>query len=110
VPTAGRHVFNVWMREDGTIIDKIVLTSNSGYTPTGTGPAESELITSMPPDPRLTTTYAGGNLSVNWGGVGTLLEADQISGPWTPVSNPANPFVVPVTPTVSQKFYRVTVP
>jgi len=29
------------MREDGFEIDKIVLTVNSNYTSTGTGPAES---------------------------------------------------------------------
>ena len=29
------------MREDGTVVDKIVLTTSSTYTPTGNGPAES---------------------------------------------------------------------
>jgi hypothetical protein len=42
VTTAGIHTFNIWMREDGFVIDKIVLTSNIAYTPIGTGPAESE--------------------------------------------------------------------
>ncbi len=32
---------NVWVQEDGIFIDKIVLTTNSSYTPSGTGPAES---------------------------------------------------------------------
>jgi len=32
---------NVWMREDGFIFDKLVLTANSVYMPTGTGPVES---------------------------------------------------------------------
>ena len=41
VATAGVHVVNVWMREDGFVFDKIVLTTNAGYTPTGNGPAES---------------------------------------------------------------------
>ncbi len=38
VQTPGRHTFNIWMREDGTLVDKIVL-QQSGATPTGLGPS-----------------------------------------------------------------------
>ncbi len=41
IPSAGLHTINVWMREDGTQFDKLVLTTSAGYTPSGTGPAES---------------------------------------------------------------------
>jgi len=41
VPSAGVHTVNVWMREDACIVDKIVLTTNPDYTPTGEGPEES---------------------------------------------------------------------
>jgi hypothetical protein len=41
VAAAGEHTVNIWMREDGFIIDKIVITTNPNYVPTGTGPAES---------------------------------------------------------------------
>ena len=41
VTTTGIHVLNIWVREDGLIIDKIVLTTNPDYTPTGEGPMES---------------------------------------------------------------------
>ena len=41
VPSAGVHTVNVWMREDGFDFDKLVLTTDPGYVPTGTGPAES---------------------------------------------------------------------
>jgi len=41
VSTAGLHVVNLWMREDGFRVDKILLTTNTGLTPTGSGPAES---------------------------------------------------------------------
>ena len=41
VTSAGIHTFNVWMREDGLIIDKIVLTTNPDYVPTDEGPPES---------------------------------------------------------------------
>ena len=40
-PGAGVHVFNVWMREDGFVLDKIILTTSVSYTPSGAGPAES---------------------------------------------------------------------
>jgi len=41
VPSAGIHTLNIWMREDGLIIDKIVLTTNPDYVPTDDGPPES---------------------------------------------------------------------
>lgn len=47
VPSAGRHTLNMWMREDGTLVDKVLLTTNASYTrPTGSGPAESAYDTS----------------------------------------------------------------
>jgi len=45
VTTPGDHVFNLWMREDGTYVDKVVLTKNSGLTPTGIGPGQSAIAT-----------------------------------------------------------------
>jgi lysophospholipase L1-like esterase len=42
VTSTGEHTINVWMREDGTRFDKIVLTTDSSFTPSGSGPAESE--------------------------------------------------------------------
>lgn len=41
VATTGEHTVNVWRREDGFVVDKIVITTSASYTPTGTGPAES---------------------------------------------------------------------
>ena len=41
VSTPGVHTVNVWMREDGFVIDKVVLTVSPGYVPSGAGPAES---------------------------------------------------------------------
>ncbi|MGQ0600156.1 MAG: apiosidase-like domain-containing protein [Anaerolineales bacterium] len=39
--TAGVRVINIWMREDGAAVDRIMLTTDSNYTPNGNGPAES---------------------------------------------------------------------
>jgi len=41
VDAIGVHTFNIYMREDGFIIDKIVLTTDPDYTPTDDGPPES---------------------------------------------------------------------
>ena len=41
VPTAGLHTVNVWMREDGFVLDKVLLTTSASFTPSGTGPTES---------------------------------------------------------------------
>ncbi len=38
ITTTGVHTFNVWMREDNLIVDKIVLTTNPDYTLSGTEP------------------------------------------------------------------------
>ncbi len=38
---AGQQSFSIWMREDGLLIDRILLTTNADYIPDGTGPAES---------------------------------------------------------------------
>jgi hypothetical protein len=41
VKSPGWHTFNLWMREDGLIVDKIVLTTDDKLVPSGLGPAES---------------------------------------------------------------------
>ncbi len=41
VTSPGLHTVNLWMREDGTQVDKIILTTDAGFTPSGLGPAES---------------------------------------------------------------------
>lgn len=61
ITTPGTYDFNLWMREDGSRIDKIVFTNNSGYTPSGTGPVESSssgtvLVPTSTSTPTLTLT------------------------------------------------------
>ncbi len=41
IAEAGKHVLNIWVREDGAPIDKIVLTNDPTYVPSGLGPDES---------------------------------------------------------------------
>ena len=40
INTTGIHTLNIWMREDGVKVDKIIMTQ-AGTAPNGTGPAES---------------------------------------------------------------------
>ena len=41
VSTPGLHTLNLWMREDGLNVDRLLLTTNNTLTPSGAGPAES---------------------------------------------------------------------
>ena len=43
VTTLGVHTFNVWMRDDGVVLDRVILTNNAAFTlaPSDAGPAES---------------------------------------------------------------------
>ena len=41
IPAPGIYTLNLWMREDGLIIDKIVITNDAGFTPDSFGPPES---------------------------------------------------------------------
>lgn len=44
VERPGTHMLNMFFREAGMIVDKIVLTTDEDYVPTGAGPAESRPI------------------------------------------------------------------
>lgn len=57
----GSFTINVWMREDGFELDRLLLTTSSGYSPGGAGPAESPRSTEPPtptPTPVLPTATA----------------------------------------------------
>lgn len=41
VPSAGVHQLNIWMRESGTRIDKILITADAGFVPVSYGPSQS---------------------------------------------------------------------
>ena len=41
IGSAGEHNITVWMREDGIHLDRILLTTDGGFVPTGGGPDES---------------------------------------------------------------------
>lgn len=43
VEQPGLQSIEIWMREDGLILDKVLLTTNESYRPSGTGPQESPI-------------------------------------------------------------------
>ncbi len=87
VPTAGVHTLNLWMREDGFIADKIVITRDGAFTPSGEGPA---LSTRSPgpetTDPTALIPDANGMVSIDVADYDTL-QAGNNHG-WVLVSQP----------------------
>jgi beta-glucosidase len=64
VTTPGNHTVNIWMREDGFVIDKLLLTTSTSSTPpTGSGPPESPQQGGCTP-----ATYEAEAMSNNTGG------------------------------------------
>jgi hypothetical protein len=60
ITQAGVHTINLWMREDGQIIDKILVTTDPTFVPTGAGPSESPRVGDpFPPTISLTSPTAG---------------------------------------------------
>jgi N-acetylneuraminic acid mutarotase/fibronectin type 3 domain-containing protein len=57
IPTAGTHTVNVWMREDGIAVDRVLLTTSASFVPTGTGPAESPRVGDAPSPPPAPTGF-----------------------------------------------------
>ncbi|MHC4439866.1 MAG: hypothetical protein ACYS3S_21115 [Planctomycetota bacterium] len=71
VDTTGVHTFNIWVREDGLIIDKIVITSNPDFSLSGTepGPAESirgPRVMAFNPTPKDSATDVSRDLTHSW--------------------------------------------
>jgi hypothetical protein len=64
IPSAGTYTIDVWMREDGAIVDRVLLTTST-TAPTGNGPAESPRAGGGPPTdttpPTITTRVPAAN-------------------------------------------------
>jgi hypothetical protein len=114
VPTAGYHTFNIWMREDSTSVDKILLTTDTAFTfapLTIVGP-DATPATDATPQALINIARSGGNVTISWNvpvGIGRLLQADDVIGPWSPVIG-ANPSGHTVPANTARKFYRVIIP
>ncbi|MBN2533187.1 MAG: hypothetical protein JXB88_09865 [Spirochaetales bacterium] len=79
VETAGLHTVHIWMREDGTRLDKILLTKDPGYIPWRQGPAESPLEAPSPTPTPASETPAP--TPVTCAGIVQITPAEIITSP-----------------------------
>jgi len=107
VNTVGVHTINIWMREDGQIVDKLLITTDPNFDPnliaSGLGPPESARVG----QPKLNAPIlSGGGVTISWTGTGTLEQSDSLSPPnWTTAPSQANPQTVPAAG--GSRFYRI---
>jgi len=83
IATPGLHVLNIWPREDGLTVDKIVLTTDPDYRPTGTGPEESHrglILKAYKPDPEDGALYEDTWVSLSWSAGETAVSHDVYFG------------------------------
>jgi hypothetical protein len=102
VATLGEHVVDVWMGEDGLLLNQILLTTDPNYDPNATPPTESPL---NPAQPRLTVQNTSAGLVITWSGGGTLYSGPTVAGPWNPVAGASGS--INIDPSAPQQFYRV---
>lgn len=104
VASAGEHTINIWMREDGLVLDRILLTTDETFAPTGDGPAESPSTGGgVTPTISIARSATGGP-AITF--TGTLQRTTALGTPttWTDVSGAVSPYTPPLTAT--QEFYR----
>ena len=81
ITSTGLHTLNIWVREDGLIIDKIVLTTNPDFTLTSNeeGPAESyrgPIVKAYNPTPAEGEQYLDIWASLSWSAGATAVSHD----------------------------------
>ncbi|HVR34955.1 MAG TPA: hypothetical protein VMS21_03810, partial [Methylomirabilota bacterium] len=101
VPSAGEQTVNIWMREDGLRFDKLILTTDPAFAPSGIGQPESEVEGGKPTTPTLSAARTATGLRLTF--TGALQQADTVTGPWTDATA-TSPHDVTVS--TGQKFYR----
>lgn len=106
VPSAGIHTFSLWMREDGFLVDKLILTTDVDFTPTGTGPAESEQADGGGGPTISVSRNASGNPVITY--TGTLESSATVDGTYTAVSGASGGTYTVDTQQASQQFYRAS--
>ena len=82
VATTSVHTINVWMRETGFIIDKLIVTTDANFVPAGFGPAE--FYTNQPPVAVAGSPYTGAvGSSIDFNGAASFdPDADPLTYVW----------------------------
>ncbi len=85
ITSTGLHTLNIWVREDGLIIDKIVLTTNPDFTLTSNeeGPPESlrgPILNASNPNPVEDELYLDVWASLSWSAGATAVSHDVYIG------------------------------
>lgn len=67
IPSLGLHTLGLWMREDGFVADKLLLTTNPDYAPWGKGPKETrQSYIALDPSPPDGATDVGRYVWLSW--------------------------------------------
>jgi hypothetical protein len=106
VTNVGWHVVNFWMREDGFVLDKFLLTTNPNFIPSDVGPAENLGSPAATGSIVLSIAKVAGGVQISWSGTGTLQSSSSLSGPFVNVTGGGSSPVT-VTPGATQLFYRL---
>lgn len=104
VPSPGEHTVNFWMREDGFVLDKIILTTDAAFTPSGNGPAESQQTGGGPRPTISVSRNAAGAVVINY--TGTLEASTTVDGTYTPVSGASGGTYTPNLQQTPRQFFR----
>ena len=104
VTNAGEHTFNIWMREDGFNLDRILLTTDAAYTPANPGPPESSSVIAGGRPTISLSRNAGGTPVITY--TGTLESSSKVDGPYTAVGGASGGTFTPDVQQAVQQFYR----
>lgn len=80
VLTAGEHTLHIWMREDGQIVDKLLITTDPNFTPVGQGPPESSRVGEPIPPLVSISSPAGGSEFAKGAPITILADASDTDG------------------------------
>jgi hypothetical protein len=115
IGTAGLHTVNVWMRESGTVIDKVILTPDAAFDPStingGLGPNETTAAVTtvkspvVSPNGGVFTNPVSVSLSTETPGAAIYYTIDG-SVPTTGSTHYTAPFLVAVNTTVKTRAFR----
>src|SRR5439155_27160261 len=101
VDAAGSHTVNLWMREDGFNVDKILLTTDVAFTPTGTGPAESQQVGT---GPIISAARVSGTIVSTY--TGSCVSSSTVNGQYSTVTGASGGSYTVNTPQATWQFYK----